>query len=626
MKRLALAAILLLGGLPAMAAAESIDEFLAHVDVHADGTLAVAETIRYDFGHLQKHGIYRDIPRKIFTPLGIRDIGLGDFEVEMDGRPVRWVEESVSGDAGPLLRLKIGDPDRTVSAVHTYDIRYRVALGVLAASSGRDAIRWNVTGTGWPVPIASASVTVSLPPQLSQDDIEAATYTGRYGSTGTTASYDWPDTQTFAATAENLADHEGLTFELAYPAGLLGQTTQLSGLPRLQATLAAFWHWPVLIAGAVFLFGYWWRNGRDPATGPLMVGYEPPEGLDAAQVGLLRDQRVDGIDIGGAVLELARDGYLTIEHEAKQFLGLKPAKITLRKVAGRKTADLPAYKEQLLQALFDDGNSLEIGATLGASRGRQIREDIEKAKDMLYDWSAEQGFMQENPKKVRRRFALFSSLAILPLLLLAGWSSLERFGADIFGPLLFASVFMSVGAGVLFSGRGGVRFTGAVWLLISGGMLGMMFSQMGLHAESLLHLPILAIILLWALALGFSRWMPIRTGKGTRAYGRILGYREFMRRVDQDRLERYIRDNPAYLERTLPYAVAMGVVEQWVKRFENLPVAPPVWYHGDIANFSSFSTSFSSGMGSVGASSSGGSSGGGGFSGGGGGGGGGGSW
>jgi len=625
MKRLVLILLLCIG-LPGLAAAESIDRFDVRIAVHADGSLQVDETIRYDFGHLQKHGIFRDIPRKVYTPLGIRDIGLGQYAVKMDGQPVRWVEESLAGDAGPLLRLKIGDPRRTITGTHTYTLHYRVALGVLAASGGRDAIRWNVTGTGWPVSIATATVTVELPPQLSRDDIQAATFTGAYGSTANTATFDWPDAQTFTAMVRGLADHEGMTFELAYPAGLLSQTSQLSGLAWLQATVTAFWHWLLFAIGAAFLFGYWWRNGRDPSTGPLMVGYEPPEGMDAAQVGLLRDQSVDGIDIGGAVLELARDGYLAIEHEEKQFLGLKPEKITLTETRGKPVAELPHYKRQLLHALFHGGKTLTLGSTVSASRGQQIKKDIEAAKEMLYEWSVEQGFMHDNPKRVRRRFALWSSLAMLPLLLLAGWSSFERFGSDIFGALFFVSVFLSLGGGFLFAGKGGIRLFGAIWVLMSGFFITQMFKDMGLHAETLLHLPLLAMVLLLALALGFSRWMPMRTLKGTRAYGRILGYREFMLRVDQDRLERYIRDNPTYLERTLPYAVSLDVVEQWVKRFENLQVALPAWYHGDIGHFTSFSTAFSSGIGTVGATSSGGSSGGGGFSGGGGGGGGGGSW
>jgi uncharacterized membrane protein YgcG len=136
--------------------------------------------------------------------------------------------------------------------------------------------------------------------------------------------------------------------------------------------------------------------------------------------------------------------------------------------------------------------------------------------------------------------------------------------------------------------------------------------------------------------LAFSPAMPRRTKAGRRAYEEILGFKEFLGRVDRDRLERSGGRTADRFERVLPYAVVLGVADQWADAFADVYTHPPAWYSGSPGHFDSrrfvsdvgrsmqtmgsTMTSKPSGSGSSGFSS------GGGFSGGGFGGGGGGSW
>ncbi|MBK7410396.1 MAG: DUF2207 domain-containing protein [Saprospirales bacterium] len=132
-----------------------------------------------------------------------------------------------------------------------------------------------------------------------------------------------------------------------------------------------------------------------------------------------------------------------------------------------------------------------------------------------------------------------------------------------------------------------------------------------------------------------------RSTEGTDIYEHLRGFREFIKRADQQRLERLLQDDPAYFDKTLPYAIAFNMAKNWSSKFDGLFTEPPSWYHGYYvghsygSNFGSFAQDFTSSMhevqsaftsrpGSSGSGSFGG--GGGGFSGGGFGGGGGGSW
>lgn len=134
-----------------------------------------------------------------------------------------------------------------------------------------------------------------------------------------------------------------------------------------------------------------------------------------------------------------------------------------------------------------------------------------------------------------------------------------------------------------------------------------------------------------------SRFFHQRNEAGNRIYKRLEGFRRFMTKVERPVLERLLKEDPEYFDKTLPYAVAFGEVKQWTSLFEGLLSQPPNWYYsrsqaigGQSFSWNTFSTHFSSEINTInsvfGSSPGSSSSGGGGSSGGGSGGGGGGSW
>jgi uncharacterized membrane protein YgcG len=81
-------------------------------------------------------------------------------------------------------------------------------------------------------------------------------------------------------------------------------------------------------------------------------------------------------------------------------------------------------------------------------------------------------------------------------------------------------------------------------------------------------------VIAWA----FSRVMPRRTRKGRRARQHIQGFREFVERVEADRLERLGMRNVSQFERLLPYAFVLGVADPWADAFADLYTQPPEWF------------------------------------------------
>lgn len=131
-----------------------------------------------------------------------------------------------------------------------------------------------------------------------------------------------------------------------------------------------------------------------------------------------------------------------------------------------------------------------------------------------------------------------------------------------------------------------------------------------------------------------------RSPKGNETYRHLEGFRQFVKKAERPVIERLMKEDPMYYDRTMPFALAFGYLKEWNKQFQGLLTEPPSWYgspgmHGAALgqSWSTFSESFPSEISSIGSvfnsapsSSGSGGGGGGGFSGGGSGGGGTGSW
>ncbi len=76
----------------------------------------------------------------------------------------------------------------------------------------------------------------------------------------------------------------------------------------------------------------------------------------------------------------------------------------------------------------------------------------------------------------------------------------------------------------------------------------------------------------------FSFIMPKKSSYGQSVYEIILGFRDFLEKVERPRIEKMLSKNPEYFNEVLPYAVALGVADKISKKFDGLFSKPPEWY------------------------------------------------
>ena len=74
--------------------------------------------------------------------------------------------------------------------------------------------------------------------------------------------------------------------------------------------------------------------------------------------------------------------------------------------------------------------------------------------------------------------------------------------------------------------------------------------------------------------------MRSRTAYGNEMLGKLLGFRNFIRVSEVDRLEALVEQDPKYFYSILPYAYVFGLSDKWAKKFKSIAVEPPNWFYG----------------------------------------------
>ncbi len=111
--------LFLVGGWMGTAHAQVGERIVAYdvrIAIEDDGDLTIAETIDYDFGAAERHGIFRDIPtRFLYEPDPAFDRVYPLEVLSVTGSPGTPDAFEVEDAGGGVTRIKIGDPDATIT-------------------------------------------------------------------------------------------------------------------------------------------------------------------------------------------------------------------------------------------------------------------------------------------------------------------------------------------------------------------------------------------------------------------------------------------------------------------------------------------------------------------------------
>ena len=295
-----------------VSAAETINSFNTEATVNLDGSVDMKETIVYDFGYTERHGIYRNIP--LVKENSDEKVFIMDFELKSvtdeNGKSLTYSDDSTREKA----IIKIGDADITLTGIHTYVISYTVR-GALTYFEDHDELYWNVNGTEWEVVASSVTATVKLPASITQTDVYLKCYTGTLDSKAQNC-YGVKGSHEFRFnTSGALGNAENLSIVIGFPTAIVAKIEPTEYKPSIFDDILAY----IALFGLLFMYFIlplilliiWWKKGRDPKVNPgPRAWFDIAKHVDGremipAEVGLLTDEKIDPRDISATILSLA---------------------------------------------------------------------------------------------------------------------------------------------------------------------------------------------------------------------------------------------------------------------------------------------------------------------------------
>jgi uncharacterized membrane protein YgcG len=409
--------------------------------------------------------------------------------------------------------LKIYIPD-AVDTTRTVQITYGVRNG-MRFFDAHDEFYWNVTGNDWPVPIDHAAATVRLPEEVA-GSLSAQAFTGVYGSTLRDASTKIVGAEAQFETNNPLPMRGGLTIDVYIPKDILKEPGSLTRFLWFVGGNPVIF---LPLVTLVVMFPLWWYKGRDLDPGMSVAPmYDPPPGITPAEAGTLLDDTIHPRDITSTIVDLAVRGYIKIEETAEKILLFthKDYVFHLLKPREQWGSDLAPHERVMLENVFAGGDQTRLSS-------------------------------------LKNRF-----YTAVPIIRQDIMSQLKGKGIYLLDPE--SANGYSVGA--------------AIAILIPFGIFQYLGWANFFNSAPLLIISVLVAALIWWL---FARVMTAKTVKGGRVRVAVLGFQEFMNRVDAERLKLM---PPTTFEKFLPYAMALGVEHHWAQAFAGIVKDPPQWYVG----------------------------------------------
>lgn len=616
-----------------------------------DHRIHFSETIAVNF--LQPHhGIERNIP-----------IGT---QYKIENASCRGYTTNVTTENDQLL-IQVGDADQLLTGRHTYRISYDLVY-YMDEDLESDHMYLDLLPTGWQTPIKKSSISLTMPKDVSPD--RYSFYGGSYGSSSRYDSSSYTvsdDGREIHMELTDIPRFSGVTINAELPNGYwqVDNSRDIQNWAWLSTAVLA------ISLLAFFLFG---RRGHVVET----VEFYPPNGITPAEAGFIIDGTLQYRDLNSMVLYFAAEGYLHIHEYAK-------GKFELIKVKEMGSEQRP-YARALFYGLFTDRpfpllfrlfESTPMSTAWMENGQLHIKLD-----DLPYGFGRSYSEairlinrdFRKHPVYTRTsRFFRWLMKALVPVLFGLSVYLLTRTSGHIIG-FIIAALLCTIGVwfgqsllcsaydrtrsdtraahigrmigGILLSAAGLVVIIGfsLAYIVLPALSQGIGTSENIIRVLGKYALPGVLFAAASVSLVITCVFMPRLRKKIRTLYGKLLGFRTFIKTAEYDRMKELSDSDPEYYYKTMPYAQVMGMSTQFAEKFSNILLRQPKWYSGydssdttfDLNTCDSFCstlnstvasyTSYSAGSGGSGSSDSGGGSDSGGSSGGGGGGGGGGAW
>lgn len=353
--------------------------FDTRASVAQDGLVTLTETISVRFLERQ-HGLIRTVPFRTQGRQAARTVRLALVKAEFaaGNGPYRPARTQVTQEGGDW-KVRIGEADKWVNGSVRYRLVYTVrgAWTPFAGDDGfgpRDELFWNMTPTAWATPIDKVSGGVTFPEAASGVPIRVLVGPLRTRD-GAQIDAGGKLTGNKALIKLGKVSHTEYAWEVLKPMAVGSTTTLVLGMPQGTLQLPPppappsaqpatdtvpppypesydpppVEPMPANPAGFLFplapvaLFWYVARDRISRPKTPLVVQFEPPEGVGPSEAGVLIDAGVQQRDIVAGMVSLAQKGCATLVRDVEGESGWTLALKDIGKAQGLTPAEQRLY-------------------------------------------------------------------------------------------------------------------------------------------------------------------------------------------------------------------------------------------------------------------------------------------
>lgn len=429
------------------------------IDVREDGSMHITEYQEIEFDGNYSSG-FVEIPMERIEAIdnvsvtlergvpGDTDIGSYQLDDEPEGaleeaEPVSWGAFDDSPNTfrarqegqlflidyafDPVSRWSLDYTNDTRTVIIEYDV-YGVIRDYPDVAEPWQQFHWQAISDEVTeiAPIEHASVTVNLPESIAAEDLVVAPVAESNDGrtiTWTRTGMDEGDSFDVQAAFPTITEATAPEWQPTADARdtSIEEREQRQNAGQLMLILAGI---GILVLGGLTLLYAWYRGIREPTIGPVHDEVaELPRELPAVLVGSLMDEQVDPRDIAAGVLDLDRQGFITIrngeERERENYYLTLTRPIPVR----------PAWAREILVTIF--GERAREGDTEGFSALAPLfgerRQRLQHAIDQTL---VDDGYYEELPETSRKHwtwvtyaFAAAGVIAAIAILIwVRGWT------------------------------------------------------------------------------------------------------------------------------------------------------------------------------------------------------------
>lgn len=322
-----------------------------------------------------------------------------------------------------------------------------------------------------------------------------------------------------------------------------------------------------LLAAPALLFFYylaaWFRMGPEPKPGVVLSRYEPPAGLSPAALRFIVTGTTDGRSFAAVIAQLAVRACLRVEVEGGKF---KFSRLMSDRAA---ESALAPEEKRILSLLFEDGPTIVLTSAL---------DQRNQAQNGRYVFHIHQELSSQLAGRYLTRHSGVVALGVLATFLsahaLAATATARNATGAVFFTMwiLFCGLIVGLMVELSFATAWrSVLRAGTGWITLLPGTAAIaVFSGAAVYLLTKLAAgvsPAYAwmLVALLAVNLGWAPRLKRRTPLGREILDQIEGFRMFLCKVEEDRMNRLnpTGQAPADLDRFLPHAIALEVREAW---------------------------------------------------------------